>query len=119
LKRCYSFAAWLAIIALLIDGLLPTAVSAAVSGNAATHRVLCSVAAGESLPGKLAPTLPTRHCALCVATAVGVFPSGPNKFAIRLLAGAAHPAIAPLFGLTASHLAYASAQPRAPPTTTS
>jgi len=117
LKRYHSLAAWLAIVALLIDGLLPTAVSAAVGGGAAEHAVLCT-ATGESLPGEHAPTLPTRHCALCVVTAVGVFPSGPGAFT-RLLAGAALPAIVPAFAVTAKHLAYASAQSRAPPTMTS
>jgi len=118
LKRCHLLAAWLAIVALLIDGLLPTAVSAAVGRGAAEHAVLCT-GAGESVPGKHAPTLPTRHCALCVVTAVGIFPTGPGAFATRLLAGATLPAIAPGFEVTAKHLAYASAQSRAPPITTS
>jgi hypothetical protein len=118
LKRCHSLAAWLAIVALLIDGLLPTAVSAAVGGGAAVHPALCT-AAGETLPGEQAPVLPTRHCALCNATAAAVFSSGHNELTARRLTGDAHPAIAPSHPVTAKHLAYASAQSRAPPIPTS
>ena len=67
MKRLRICAAWLAIVALLIDGLLPTAVSAAAISDTAVPLALCSAAPGVPLPGKEAPTPPMRRCALCAA----------------------------------------------------
>jgi hypothetical protein len=114
LKRRNAVAAWLAIVALLIDGLLPTAVSAAIP-DAAAPIAVCSAAAGVPSPGRTAPTLPTRHCALCAGIAVALLPSRPSGLAARLLAGAGHPAIVLTAAVRTRHFEYAAAQPRAPP----
>jgi hypothetical protein len=118
-RRFHRLAAWLAIVALLIDGLLPTTVSAAASRDAGVRLALCSATVGDSLPGKHAPTLPTRHCALCAAMTAGLIPSRDGGLVARLFAGAANPAIAPSVENPTRGANYASAQPRAPPLTTS
>jgi hypothetical protein len=111
-KRRHTCAAWLAIVALLIDGLLPSAVSAA---RPAAARALCSTAAGDHLPGKPAPGLPPRHCALCAGVVAGLLPSRPGGLVARLLAGAAHPAMIAPAAADPGRPDYAAAQPRAPP----
>jgi hypothetical protein len=115
LKRLHICAAWLAIIALLIDGLLPTAVAAAASPNTAAPLAMCN-AAGGSQPTRHAPALPMRHCALCAGFIAGLLPPDrPNGIATRLLVGAAHPAIVATVGDGTRHADYPAAQPRAPP----
>jgi hypothetical protein len=114
LKRCPAYAVWFAIVALLIDGLLPTAVAAA-KPDAAASSVLCSAAAGIPQPAKDAPTLPARHCALCAAFFVGLVPSRPSGLAARRLAGVAHRGAAPSAAGKTGRPQYAAAQPRAPP----
>jgi hypothetical protein len=113
-KRRNAVAAWLAIIALLIDALLPAAVSAATP-DAAAPTAMCSAAAGVPSPGRTAPTLPTRHCALCAGVIAALLPSRPGEFAARLLAGAVHPANIKAATAETRHAEYAAAQPRAPP----
>jgi len=115
-KRRHSCAAWLAIVALLIDGLLPTAVSAAATPDApAAPWALCGAAAGDQLPGQHAPSLPQRHCALCAGLVLALLPCRQDGVAARLLADAAHlAAIAPVEA-EAARPDYAAAQPRAPP----
>jgi hypothetical protein len=119
LKRFHTCAAWLAIVALLIDGLLPTTVSAAANRNAVIPLALCGTAAGSSLPAKHAPTVPTRHCALCAAMIVGVIPGRHGGVAAPLFVGAVHPAINPSVTIQTRCVDYESALPRAPPLTTS
>jgi len=114
MKRFHAVAAWLAIVALLIDGLLPTAVTAA-RPDAATPLALCSAAAGAPLPGKPQPILPVRHCALCAAFFAGLLPSRLGGLAAPRLAGAAHPLISRSLTAAARHTDYSAAQPRAPP----
>jgi len=114
LTRFHACAAWLAIVALLIDGLLPTAVSAARSDDAAP-RALCSAAAGVPPHGKSAPALPARHCALCAGVFVGLLPSRQGRLAARLLASAAPLAVGAAVAATPGRADYAAAQPRAPP----
>jgi hypothetical protein len=118
-RRFHWPAAWLAIIALLIDGLLSTAVVAAASRDTGAPLALCSATAGDSLPGEHAPTLPTRHCALCAAMAVGLIPGRDGGLVARLFAGASLPVITPPIAAPTKRTDYASAQPRAPPLTTS
>ena len=119
MKRLHAYAVWIAIVALLIDGLLPTAVAAAARPNTAAPLALCSAAAGGSLPGRHAPTLPTRHCALCVAAFVGLLPSRDGGPAPRRLAGAVDALIAATATTETRRVDYAVPQPRAPPHATS
>jgi hypothetical protein len=118
-SRFHWSAAWLAIVALLIDGLLPTAVSAAASHDAAAPVALCGATAGDSLPGKHPSTLPTRHCALCAAMSVGLIPGRDGALVAQVFAGTAHPAVTPSVTAPTQRADYASAQPRAPPQATS
>jgi hypothetical protein len=118
LKRIHLFAARLAIIAMLIDGLLPTAVSAAVrSGNAGSSVPLCSAAAGAPQPTKEAPVLPARHCALCAACVAGLPPPRRGDgFIGPLLFGPADLNRAFSARIGTGDIFYRAAQPRAPPT---
>jgi len=120
LRRLHRFAARLAIIAMLIDGLLPGAVSAAARSAAAPPFMpLCGTAAGAPLPSKDAPVLPMRHCALCTvcsAVAAALPPSrAGGELISRLLAGLAHPAILFSVAPACGSGGYRAAQPRAPP----
>ena len=119
LGRIQLFAARLAIVAMLIDALLPTAVSAAATADAVGPLPLCSAATGAPRPAKDAPALPMRHCALCAAGAVcvaGLLPSGHSAGVVeRFPIGPAHPAFA-IFAPTTPNAIYRAAQPRAPPT---
>jgi len=121
LRRIHLFAARLAIIAMLIDGLLPTAVSAAMrSGTAAPTVPLCSAAAGTPLPAKEAPASPARHCALCAVCAAcvaGLPPRQGDGFIGRLLIGSANPARPLSTPIVIGDIPYRAAQPRAPPAT--
>lgn len=120
LRRLHLFAARLAIIALLIDALLPSAVSAAANpGRGAPLLALCGAALGVPLPRKEAPPLPARYCSLCAVSStctVGLLPSrtgaGPAN---RLPAGAAHSTILLFVAMVSRPINDGAAQPRAPP----
>jgi hypothetical protein len=119
-RRIHLLAARLAIVAMLIDGLLPTAVSAATAlGNAARPAPLCSAASGAPVPAKEAPALPARHCALCAACAACVAsllpPRQGDGFTGRLLMGSAHPLQALSAWIVTGDIFYRVGQPRAPP----
>ena len=121
MRRIHLFAARLAIVAMLIDGLLPTAVSAAVrSGTAALSIPLCSAPTGAPAPAKEAPVLPARHCALCAACAACVAglppPRRGNGFIGPLLLGPADLNRAFSARVGTGDIFYRAAQPRAPPT---
>jgi hypothetical protein len=121
LGRIHLFAVRLAIIALLVDGLLPPAVSAAARSDTATPSLpLCSAAGGAPLPAKQAPALPARHCALCAAGAVCVAsllpPRQADALTDPLLIGAVRPAQALSLRIVTADIFYRAAQPRAPPT---
>ena len=120
MKRVHLIAAWLAIVTLLIDGLLPTAASAtALPGRAAP--ALCG-ASGESLPAHAPPTLPAHRCTLCAVCAggaVGVLPGCAEGLTARISGGNGPPAIAPSMALHTRLIVNPAAQPRAPPEFTS
>jgi len=120
LRRIHLFAARLAIIAMLIDGLLPTAVSAAMRVDPSAHSLpLCSAATNAPQPNKESPVLPARHCALCAACAAciaAVMPSRQaNGFTARLLIGSAHSTQVVSVRFATGDIFYRTAQPRAPP----
>ncbi|MFZ2003987.1 MAG: DUF2946 family protein [Stellaceae bacterium] len=119
MRRGHLFTAWLAIVALLLDGLLPTAVSAAAATSDAGPRLaLCSTTNGNTLPGRPQPNLPPRHCALCAicaGSALGLLPSREGGPLVPVLANVAHLLIPRSMKALARRFAYAAPQPRAPP----
>jgi hypothetical protein len=120
LRRLHLFAARFAIIAMLIDALLPSAVSAAANpGSGAPLLPLCRAALGAPLPRKEAPPRPARHCSLCAVSStcvVGLLPSRTGGgTANRLPAGAAHSAILPSVVTIGCPADDGPVQPRAPP----
>ena len=122
MKRVHLIAAWLAIVALLIDGLLPTAVSAAALPDRAAPVALCGAAAGDTAPGRAPPTLPAHRCALCTVCAgwaIGLPPSRAQALTARISAGDARAVIIRSVPYQPRRTAYAAAQPRAPPEFTS
>jgi hypothetical protein len=117
-RRAHLFTAWLAIVALLLDGLLPTAVSAAATADSGSQLALCSTADGNRLPGRSQPVAPPHHCALCAicaGSALSLLPGREGGPLAPLLTGAAHQPIPRSLKTDAGRLAYAAAQPRAPP----
>jgi hypothetical protein len=119
LRRIHLFAARLAIIAMLIDGLLPAAASAAARSDIRPSVPLCSTTTGAPLPAKEAPALPARHCALCSACAACVASLPPPRrgdgFVGRIPIGAAHPTGVFSARIVIGDIFYRAAQPRAPP----
>jgi hypothetical protein len=77
--------AWLAIVALLGNALLPLSVSIGAvwlgSGSDAPSPVLCGSASGRGLPGKSEPALVVHHCALCALEPAAFFPLDPTGLA--------------------------------------
>jgi hypothetical protein len=115
-KRWQARVIWLAIVALLIDALLPTAVLAAARVDASFMPLArCGGADGDHLPGGPAPGLPVRHCTLCAGYAVGVLPVRAGGPIARLVAGAADLAVVFSISAAPSRRSYAVALPRAPP----
>lgn len=105
---------------MLIDALLPSAVSAAANPGGGTPLLpLCRAALGAPLPRKEAPPLPARHCSLCAVSStcvVGLLPSRTaGGTANRLPAGAAHSAILLSVAMVSRPINDGAAQPRAPP----
>ena len=107
--------AWLAILALLVDALLPTAV-AAVAGRdplRAARSIYCGATPNQPSPSKRSPAVP-HHCVFCLVAATGLLPGhapavpAPQFAEIAVIPFAVSEA-AP------KPLAYAAAQPRGPP----
>jgi hypothetical protein len=107
--------AWLAVAALLLDALLPTSFAAAVvpGSLAAASRIFCGAAQGGSGPAKQAPIAP-HHCALCLATAIGLEPGHGPAIPLPRMAEAAV-LVLTAFSVSAKLFERSSAQPRGPP----
>jgi hypothetical protein len=109
-------AAWLAIVALLIDAMLPTALAAVPrAGPAGPPLAMCRAGTADPLPAKSAPDLPPRHCALCAVCALALLPARPAALFARRVDGTAHPEVPVAASFGASRHDYAAALPRAPP----
>jgi hypothetical protein len=116
-RFCASFA-WLAIVALLGNVLLPASVSIGAvwlaSGSDAPSPALCGSASGRGLPGKPKPALLLHHCALCALAPAALLPPHPTGSVLEwATSGKAQPSLRdttrpPPFG-------HCWAQPRAPP----
>jgi len=112
-RRWRALSACIAIFALLIDALLPTAVSAAAApGASAPSPAFCGALGGA--PNKPGALPPSRHCALCCSPLSALPPGRNGVIVLRLPAEAAYPAS--ISSATPSrHLLGSDAQPRAPP----
>jgi hypothetical protein len=108
--------AWLAIAALLIDGVLPSAVSLAMAHDrAAPISSLCGAATGQPGPNRTPATLPTRHCALCCGPIHAIVPAFHPGAIAPLPTGRVDLATLPLTAPRPMPPDYQAAQPRAPP----
>lgn len=118
MKRVHLITAWLAIVALLIDGLLPAAVAAAAQRDNVAPFALCGAATGSSHPDRAPSPVPVHHCtlcAVCAGLAVGLLSNRADGLTARISAGQALPAIVRSASFLPRRPAYAAAQPRAPP----
>jgi len=113
-RRRRSLPAWIAILAMMIDALLPTTVSAASAGPGAPLPItaLCSGASGA--PAKHGVPLPIRHCALCCGLVFNLTPSRPGYLTLRRVVGLAH-ALVQSYAPRARRPIRNDVQPRAPP----
>ena len=112
-KRRRAGLAWLAIVSLLIDALLPTAITAAAAPPTPVETVYCGARPGQSGPTKRSPTAP-RHCVLCLTAVAGIAPApSPGVLA----PGFAEIAIVKAVVLAAEPKPpdHAATQPRGPP----
>jgi hypothetical protein len=115
IKRWRGLSAWAAILALLIDALLPTAVSAAAPSGGLAAIPSCSASAPAGVPAKHRAALPVRHCALCAGPVFSLWPARGAPLAPQRLAGAARPTLVAASALPPWRPPLEDAQPRAPP----
>ena len=104
-------AAWLAIVALLVDMLLPAGIGLAMPPVAPAAIGYCGSAPRPDHP----PAVPDgRHCIYCLVAPIGPTPEPPPAPAPLRFIGVA---VAPSSGhaLTRPQRPYAAAQPRGPP----
>jgi hypothetical protein len=85
-QHARKLSAWLAIVAILIGALLPTAVSAASYPSLASpHEAFCGGKSGA--PAEHPAPLPCQHCALCARLVVhGLAPTHSGVLIARGLA---------------------------------
>jgi hypothetical protein len=114
-RRRHAGLAWLAVLALLIEALLPTAIAAvaALDPAAAGGSLYCGATPAEPGPAKQSRTAP-HHCILCLAATNGLAPGHPPAAPAPRFAEIAVAAFASSEGLS-EPLAYMAAQPRGPP----
>src|SRR5215475_3729685 len=80
--------AWLAILALLANALVPGSLSAALPSSGSIRSIVCSAAPSDdtqspaSDPGT--PAANTGHCLFCLAPATGFAPPGGPTLAVPL-----------------------------------
>jgi len=118
--RRYRFA-WLALVALLSNALLPAVLVVALAGPRGDRDTfqpgLCGASPGRDVPGKAKPALLAHHCALCtVAADVLTPPRQASAGFPPTVAGAAF-LVRPTTALSPPFRNYRT-QPRAPPATT-
>jgi len=108
---------WIALVALLVNVLLPPALSAAIGLLGANRDTsgssLCSAEPGRDLPGKGKPALLVHHCALCTVPAA-LQPRRPPGIAYEIqIADAGYPRIQHI--LAPTPFRHGRVQARAPP----
>jgi hypothetical protein len=110
--------AWLAVVAVLINALVPTAISAASASGAsiAANSAFCGAVSGGTGPAK--QSTPAAHrCICCLAGAVGGFLPAPPSAPLPREHAAAFIEKFSTDAATATHFAYGAARPRGPPIT--
>jgi DUF2946 family protein len=105
--------AWIAILAMMIDALLPTTVSAAAASGAPGPSIAICGGAG-SAPAKQDVPLPTRHCALCCGLVFNLTPGRHGYLTFRRVVGPAH-AVVQSYAPRPQRPIRNDVQPRAPP----
>jgi hypothetical protein len=107
--------AWLAIVALLIDALIPTAWAATTTGMPPVPvAAMCGGHADGAPAGKTSPLPPLRHCPCCCAATIFVAPGGATPLIVpRRVTPVSF--VAPGNGVATPRPPRQSAQPRAPP----
>lgn len=107
--------AWLAIVSLLLQALLPTGLAAAAGFDRSVEatRFYCGASGVRHAPEKEKGTT-ARHCALCLAAMVGMAPAPKLALSSPRLAGMFAGSIAASDAVP-KPLRYAAAQPRGPP----
>ena len=117
-NRRHAGRAWLAIFALLIEALMPSAISAASAPGAlfAANSALCGAVSGGAGPAKRNPPAP-HHCICCLAGTVGGFL--PAHAPIPLPREYAAAVVEQFFTRAAmpARVDYGAARPRGPPIT--
>jgi hypothetical protein len=108
---------WVALVALLVNVLLPTALSAGIGLLGANRDTigssLCGAEPGRDLPGKGKPALLVHHCALCKAPATLPLRRPPGIAYEIQIADAGYPRIQPVSAPTPFR--HGRVQARAPP----
>ncbi len=115
IRRRRDGMAWLAVIALLVNVLLPAALLAAAPGASTTGVGFCGAAHGNFAPAG-GPTVPAvgHHCILCLVAGVAPAPAPPASLAAPRFVGTADAPSLPI--RPAPHcVPFAAAQPRGPP----
>ncbi|HEX3535899.1 MAG TPA: DUF2946 family protein [Stellaceae bacterium] len=106
--------AWLAVLALLINALVPTSLAAAAAGQGpATVSGWCGTGPGGHPPDRGSAPPICNHCILCTAASAFAPPVATGIRAPARLATAAPGGITP--DSAAFPHAYVAAQPRGPP----
>jgi hypothetical protein len=115
-RRRFARIAWLAVVALLLDALLPAALAvAAPLDRQAPNGAYCGAIGHGPGSNRTPATAPRHHCIFCLVAAAGTAP--PTVPAMTTWPSAALPAGDDLrrHGLPRQRAAFASAQPRGPP----
>lgn len=114
-RRCKHAIAWFAVLALLINALVPASLAAAAGRSAETVSGWCGAAPGHRQPAQGGAAAFCNHCILCGPTAVGLEPpvatgaSTPTLITVAVRQGVALDALPQV-------PRNKSAQPRGPPT---
>ncbi len=114
-SRRRNASAWLAVVALLVNVLLPSALFVAAPDTPTTSIGFCGAAHGNFAPDG-GPAVPAagHHCIFCLVAGVAPGPApAPNLAAPRLIGAAELPAL-PVHRAS-RHVSFAAAQPRGPP----
>jgi len=113
-RRRRSLSAWIAILAMMIDALLPTTVSASAVIPGAPVPIIAICGGAGSAPVKQDVPLPMRHCTLCCGLVFNLTPSRQEYLTSRRIVGLAHASVQS-YAPRAQRPIRNNVQPRAPP----
>jgi hypothetical protein len=112
--RRRNAATWIAIVALLINALLPAELAAAMPAPDAIAFGICHGSPAPGLPGGQPADLPVHHCPLCLAVSIALPPRGTPALAAPAVAEASGYPL-PFLAAAQMPVRHPAAQPRAPP----